>query len=86
MYNIYIYRYVRVPSFASGGVPPLVWSYHGGGGTPAVWFTPQCTLQSRGEGKMMMMMMMIDDDDEMCVCVLILPVCFTRPHGMCLVL
>ena len=41
-------------------------------------FTTQCAERSipqGGEGKMMM-----------CVCVLILPVCFTRPHGMFLVL
>ena len=87
---MYTYIYVPVPSFASAGVPPppMVWSHHGRQGPhtvlcwqqlheQTVFYNPVCrTLHSTGgEGKMMM-----------CVCVLILPVCFTRPHGMFLVL
>ena len=66
----------------------MVWSHHGRQGPhtvfcwqqlhhQTVFYNQVCrTLHSTGgEGKMMM-----------CVCVLILPVCFTRPHGMFLVL
>ena len=64
----------------------MVWSHHGRQGPhtvlcwqqlheQTVFYNPVCrTLHSTGgEGKMMM-------------CVLILPVCFTRPHGMFVVL
>ena len=68
-----------------GYPPPMVWSHHGRQGPhtvlcwqqlheQTVFYNPVCrTLHSTGgEGKI--------------VCVLILPVCFTRPHGMFLVL
>ena len=73
---LYIYIYVLVPSFASAGVPPMVWSHHGRQGPPTVLCWQQLhaqtvclqpsvqTLHSTGgEGKMMMMMMCV------CVCV-----------------
>ena len=53
----------------------MVWSHHGGGGTPAlvctcVFYTPMCrTLHSKGgEGKMMIMIMMMMMLMWWCVC------------------
>ena len=83
---MYMFRFQVLP--VRGYPPPMVWSHHGRQGPhtvlcwqqlheQTVFYNPVCrTLHSTGgEGKMMM-----------CVCVLILPVCFTRPHGMFLVL